>query len=231
MYLKPIAMNKALVAALFVLIVGALPAQAQTYRINVGCPTLGDPNIGNYTIDQLNQLCHNTGGTAQGGASTQPPAQAAESGAVLTCGQHRFLAAKARIDTSFVEGVASQAVVEAYCGGNVADDAIPGGSIEGGNTLEGYFRYERGYYTQWSGAKANICQTRYTGEAYVDNGRIMFHSGGHTWQGTISQNSYISITRDGVSPRPKNPTGISGPIYDAELFNGYCGAGYFRLIF
>ena len=41
----------------------------------------------------------------------------------------------------------------------------------------------------------------------------------------------ISITREGVTnPRPKNDTGIYGPIYEASLFNGYCGQGYFRLL-
>lgn len=224
----------ATVEAVFILLVLALPAQAQEYRINVGCPTLGDPNIGSYTIDQLNELCHHTSassGVAVSGAGGSLGGAGGSPTDVLTCGQHRFLAAKARINAGFVEGVASQAVVEQFCGGGVSDDAIPGGSIAGGAELSGYFRYERGYYTHWSGAKADICRPLYTGEAYVDHGRISFTSGGHTWVGTVSENSYISITRDGVTPRPKNPTGITGPIYDAELYNGYCGSGFFQLIF
>lgn len=200
-------------------------ASAQDMRINKGCPKLGDPNIGKYTIDQLNKLCHNNSGSSQ--SSTQ--VTSAENGAALTCGQHRGLAAFAQANPGFAEGHTSQAVVDKYCG-STGNEQLPTSSQVGGNFLTGVFNFERGYYGSFSGRKRTTCGSNYKGKAYVDKGKIEFISGGHTWRGTIASNSFISITRDGVSPRPKNHTVISGPMTNADLYNGYCGGGYFRLL-
>ena len=210
---------------------GASAAEAQQFRMNVGCPTLGSADIGKYTIDELNALCHNSSGGSSSSSSSSGVTEvaSAENGAALSCGQHKALAAFARMNPGFVEGQTSQAIVDKYCGGGVSDTAVPGGSQVGGDLLSGVFRFERGYHTQYSGAKRNICQPYYSGDAYLDRGQITFTSGGHTWRGTITQNSFVSITRDGVTPRPKNPTSISGPMLEAELYNGYCGYGFFRL--
>ncbi len=236
MYLKQTAttktlsapINRALFGALFLLAAMLLlptSATAQQMRLNVGCPSLGSPNIGQYTIDELNALCHNNTGT------THKPEQvsAAEDGAALSCGQHKALAAFARMNPGFVEGQTSQAVVDKYCQ-NTSDTNLPSGSQVGGDLLSGVFQFERGYYTSYSGSKGRICKSRYAGTAYLNKGKIEFTSGGHTWRGSIAQNSYVSITRDGVTPRPKNHTVISGPMLNADLYNGYCGAGYFRLL-
>lgn len=212
----------------------AAPASAQQLKMNIGCPTLGSADIGKYTIDELNKLCHNntgSSGTATTSTSGSQPTEqvaSAENGAALSCGQHKALAAFARMNPGFVEGETSAAVVAKYCGGK-PDDALPDGSQVGGDLLSGVFRFERGYYTNYSGAKGRICKTYYSGDAFLNQGRIELTSGGHTWRGTISQNSYISITRDGVTPRPKNHTVISGPMLNAELYNGYCGSGFFRI--
>lgn len=209
---------------------GADLAEAQQLKMNIGCPTLGSADIGKYTIDQLNKLCHNSGGGSSGGGSSSSSQEvaSAEGGAALSCGQHKALAFKARLNPGFVEGQTSQTVVDKYCQGK-PDDALPDESYTGGDQATGTFRFERGYHTQYSGRKAEICRTYYSGTAYLDNGRIVFTSGGHTWRGTISNNSYISITRENVTPRPKNPTSITGPMFNAELYNGYCGYGFFRL--
>ncbi|WP_136657355.1 hypothetical protein [Nitratireductor sp. XY-223] len=226
MFHKQTVMNSARTLQAFALIVSVatawtvMPADAQKLRLNKGCPKLGSSDIGSYTIDELNELCHG-GGASQGGP--------AEGGASLSCGQHKALAVYSRLNSNFVEGQAAQAVVDKYCD-NVSDDSLPVGSQVGGDQLSGPVRFERGYYTEYSGAKARICKTYYSGSAYLYNGTIEFVSGGHTWRGAITQNSFISITRDGVDPRPKNPTGISGPMLGAELYNGYCGRGFFRLV-
>ena len=216
---------------------GATPATAQQLKMNIGCPTLGSADIGKYTIDELNKLCHNNSGSASastsGDSTSSQTAEAtqitsAEGGAALSCGQHKALAFKARLNPGFVEGEASQSVVQKYCQGK-PDDALPDESYSGGDQVAGRFHFERGYNTQYSGAKGRICKTYYSGEADLDNGRIQFISGGHTWRGTISSNSYVSVTRDGVTPRPKNPTSITGPMFNAEIYNGHCGYGFFRL--
>ncbi len=205
-------------------------AQAQQFKMNIGCPTLGSEDLGKYTIDQLNEACHNSSSGSSSSSSSQPVQVAsAEGGAALSCGQHKALAAFARMNPGFVEGETSQAIVSKYCGDGVPDNSVPQGSQAGGDLLSGVFRFERGYHTQYSGAKRRICQPYYSGDAYLERGKITFTSGGHTWRGTISQNSFVSITRDGVTPRPKNPTSISGPMLEAELYNGYCGYGFFRL--
>ncbi|QIE45639.1 hypothetical protein G5B38_08930 [Pseudohalocynthiibacter aestuariivivens] len=214
----------------FGMIFGAGAAEAQQLKMNIGCPTLGSADIGKYTIDELNKLCHNNTGAAttssSGGSSSQ--VSSAEGGAALSCGQHKALAFKARLNPGFVEGQTSQQVVDKYCQ-NKPDNALPDESYAGGDQATGVFRFERGYHNSYTGAKARICKPYYSGDAHLNNGQIVFTSGGHTWRGTISQNSYISITRDGVNPRPKNHTVISGPMFNAELFNGYCGKGFFRL--
>ncbi len=211
---------------------GAGTAEAQQLRMNIGCPTLGSADIGKYTIDELNKLCHNNSGStttsSSGGSAQTSEVASAEGGAALSCGQHKALAFKARLNPGFVEGETSQMVVDKYCQGK-PDDALPDESYAGGDLATGIFRFERGYHNSYTGAKARICKSYYAGDAYLDNGRVEFTSGGHTWRGTISQNSYISVTRDGVTPRPKNHTVISGPMFNAELYNGYCGKGFFRL--
>lgn len=230
MFHKRNAMSKFLgIAGLALAGLWAGPGETQQFKMNVGCPTLGSADIGKYTIDELNKLCHNSAGTSAGGtAPSQTQMATAEGGASLSCGQHKALAAFARMNPGFVEGETSQAVVEKYCAGK-PDDAVPGGSQVGGNLLSGVFRFERGYHGSYSGAKARICKPYYSGDAYLERGHITFTSGGHTWRGTISDNSFLSITREGVTPRPKNPTSISGPMLEAELYNGYCGRGFFRL--
>jgi len=216
----------ALFAAAFWLAGLSGTAAAQQLNLNVGCPTLGSPDFGTLTFDELNERCF---GDAGGGGNAPP--KPAEDGAILTCGQHRALALAGRINVGYVEGQVSQQVVDDLCDEpGLGDDAIPAGSQIGGNQLQGYYRFERGYKTRYTGAKLQICQPYYTGNAYLDRGTITFTSGGHTWTGTISQNSFISITREGVTPRPKNFTVISGPLLDAKLYNGYCGEGFFRLL-
>jgi len=237
MFLKQLAMNRFGAIAVFCMAVGftvsADSAAAQQFKMNIGCPSLGSSNIGQYTIDQLNQLCHNSNGSGGGSSSssnsTQPSqVSSAENGAALSCGQHKALAAFARMNPGFVEGETSQVIVDKYCSGK-PDSAAPGGSQSGGDQLSGIYKFERGYHTQYSGSKKKICRSYYSGDIFVHSGRVQFTSGGHTWHGTISQNSYISITRDGVTPRPKNPTSITGPVQNAELYNGYCGKGFFRV--
>lgn len=93
MFLKQIVMNKFLNLASIVLAFALMsfglttPASAQKMRLNVGCPSLGSPNIGSYTIDQLNELCHNnTGQTSVSSSSGSSPAaevSSAENGASL----------------------------------------------------------------------------------------------------------------------------------------------------
>lgn len=221
-----------IIALIFLFGVASVEAvSAQDMRINKGCPKLGDPNIGKYTIDQLNCLCHNGAQCSQSPASQSPgQVTSAENGAALTCGQHKALAAFAKANTGFVEGQTSQSIVDKYCGGPTSNDQVPSSSQVGGNFLTGVFNFERGYYGSFSGRKRTICGSSYRGKAFVDKGKIEFNSGGHTWRGTIASNSFISITRDGVNPRPKNHTVISGPMTNADLYNGYCGGGYFRLL-
>lgn len=223
MFLKRTAITSACVAAFFAFWMVPAPSSAQDMRLNVGCPSLDDPNVGNYSIDQLNKWCQND----SGGGNTKPTAP--EGGAALSCGQHRMLARQARINVGYTEGNANQAVADSTCAG-VPDNQLPADSQPGGNQLVGNYRFVRGYHTKWTGRKAEICKTRYDGTARLDRGTVVFTSGGHTWRGSIAQNSYISITRDGVTPRPRNPTVISGLVTNAKLYNGYCGRGYFRLL-
>jgi len=203
----------------------AVVAQAQTFRIDAGCPGQNDPSVRTMTVEDLKCRCFKT---CNGNAAPKPtPAD----NTVLNCGQHRGLAIKASNDPSFVEGVASQAVVGQYCKPNVPDSTVPAGVASGANYTSGAFRYERGYDQTFSGRKGRICENYYQGTAYLNQGSVEFTSGGHTWRGRVMPNSHITITREGVSPRPKNPTSISGPITNAYMYNGYCGSGFFRLYF
>jgi len=96
--------------------------------------------------------------------------------------------------------------------------AVPNGTY---SAARGYNRRQRG------------CNTRYRiGSVNVSNGRIRFRSGGHTWQGRIDQQSgHVRIAYSGITRRrPNYNTWIDGnAIQGAQLFNGKCGNGFFRL--
>lgn len=203
-------------------------AQAQSFRINLGCPSKNDPAVRTMTTAEMNCRCFQSCDDAP--ASTPKPTPA-DSNSVLNCGQHRALAIKAMNDPSYVEGLASQAVVGQHCKPGIPDSTVPSGTDPGANFVSGAFRYERGYDRSFSGRKGQICQRYYSGTAFLNNGWIEFSSGGHTWRGRVLPNSHIAVSREGITPRPKNPTSISGPITDAYMYNGYCGSGYFRLYF
>ena len=211
----------------FVMLAVATAAGAQELRINSSCPSIDQADLGNMTGSQLNCACFHSAAACQA-SGQQQPAQ----GTVLTCGQLKTAAALARINASYVEGQAAQTTVTQQCQG-LADNAVPSNVMASAQPIPtGLFAFERGYYTQYTGAKLAICAPYYRGEARIyGDGTISFTSGGHSWQGVVSPDMNISITREGVTnPRPKNDTGIYGPIYEASLFNGYCGQGYFRLM-
>jgi hypothetical protein len=111
------------------------------------------------------------------------------------------------------------------------DDELPDDDVVVADIPVGLFTFTRGYYTEYEGSKAKTCQSKYEGEAHIDDdGTISFTSGGHDWQGIVKDDLTIVITREGVTnPRPRNQTAIYGNLYDANLYNGFCGQGFFQL--
>lgn len=213
-----------LLALMFAAVASA--ASAQQLRINSSCPSIDQADLGSMTASELNCSCFHSAAACQQVGQDLP-----DEGTVLTCGQLKTAAALARINSTYVEGQAAQTTVNQQCSGD--DEDVPDNVMPTAQALAaGIYKFQRGYYTSYSGAKLQICQPSYTGDARVySDGTIMFTSGGHDWRGVISPDLNISITREGVTnPRPKNDTGIYGPIYEASLFNGYCGQGFFRIL-
>lgn len=85
----------------------------------------------------------------------------------------------------------------------------------------------RGYRSE----KAPHCLASYAVNAvFVEDGRITFQSDGRTWRGSIDQRSgKIDIGYNGIHPKPKNDTYITGAFDKARMYNGFCGNGYFSL--
>jgi hypothetical protein len=223
----PIAIRSSLAAlALLTLPLALAPAEAVAQqRINMGCPAINDADLGSMTVDEIKCKCFQSGPSCQATGMSQPSVND-----VLTCGQHRAMAERASRNPDFVEGQASVQIVETSCAG-LSDDDLPGTASAIPDVPSGAFTFERGYYGNYTGAKLEICQPFYSGQAVVEDGIISFTSGGHDWRGVITPDRFIYISRDGVTnPRPKNDTGVTGPIDNASLFNGYCGQGFFRLI-
>jgi hypothetical protein len=204
------------VAALLTPSVGS--AQPTSFRVNVGCPPINDPSIGQLSEEELNRLCFD-----QETANTDQP---------MNCGQVRTMALAARINVGNVEAQAASTQASQCDNANLPNAEYPPSVPSAPVAIPvGVYYFVRGYTTNYPEPKRSICQPRYEGIAQISgDGSITFTSGGHTWQGIVGTDRQIRLTRDGVTnPRPKNDTGIYGPVENATLFNGYCGYGYFQL--
>lgn len=193
---------------------GATPAEAQRYGINVGCPDVQDlpANASLSQIADLVKPCWSDPGE-------------------LTCDQLLAMAVPARIDVGDPQAIAANDALQDKCPG-VAGGGSNDQPIDSGNYFpDGTYVGLRGYTDLNRGVSSGICKRNYEPfEVRVANGRISFRSGGHRWEGIISGDGFIRIGRDGVSPRPRNPTVIIGNADGAYLFNGYCGTGELRLL-
>ncbi len=202
-------------------------AQTTTYRASVGC------SLGNLPADitaselrcRCYQICEKE--------VVQPPTQQVTTAGgtkevvrpdAVTCGALRFMASRASV--GFPEGHSASQAVAANCI-QKPDDYIP--PPPDAAKLEGQYSFVRGYSSRNPGVNKSICESSYEGSATVRDGKITFNSGGHQWTGVITNNKWVLISRDGIDPRPKNPTVITGPIDNASLYNGYCGRGFFRI--
>lgn len=96
----------------------------------------------------------------------------------------------------------------------------------------GSYRVERGYIDPKRPSQRENCLGMYPiVNVKVADGQLEFTSDGRTWSGSINQQTgIISIDSDGIKPALKHPTTIQGKIFNAALFNGYCGRGFFRLV-
>lgn len=188
---------------------------AAQYRINTGCPS----------IDQLPPNA--TAADLKGCFPTSGPS-------TLHCGQLRAIA---RISVGTPEGQVALNNYQHQCpsspqgSGSTGTVSAPTPPVvpQGISVPDGVYQGWRGYTRRNHGVSRRICKDSYQFYANVIQGTITFESGGHTWRGVVADNGWIHIGREGVWPRPKNPTAIQGPANRAQLYNGYCGWGEFRL--
>ncbi len=210
---------------------GAASAQGATMRLNVGCPPASEQ--GKYTLPELRELCFGDKGPGDSPApASKPQAQNDTGGSgALTCGQVKSLALSGSRASAgkWPEGQAANAAYESSCQG-VSDNSLPNNAVAyKPKRMDGVYSVERGYNHPNPGVKRSICEPMYTGEVEIRNGSITFESGGHSWSGSVTSNSWIKLDQTGVFPTPKTPTSIIGPLTGASLSNGYCGTGFFRL--
>lgn len=199
------------------LVAGLAPVAAQT--ANNRCPQIGQLPA-DASEETLRCLCFQA-------CNGQPPPRVEKPAGSLTCGSIKALAFRASV--GLPEGFAAQEQLNSSCPPGVPDSHVPP-PPPAVQRLEGRYLISRGYTDRNPGADPNTCQREYREEAFIQGGTITFTGGGHTWSGAITDNNWVNISRDGVTPRPRNPTAITGPITNATLFNGYCGRGYFRIV-
>lgn len=195
--------------------------QAQELRMNNSCPSVDDPALPTMNKTELLERC----------PLGKKPVGEVPVVTAVDCKTVRTLAAYARLNNSdSVEAQAAVQVAAEHC--PTEGDATETIGDQGIGFPVGFFEFERGYFTRYSGKKAETCRNKYMGTARITSaGVISFTSGGHDWSGVVDQNGVMVIRHDGVTnPVPINATAIIGPLEDAELYNGYCGYGYFRLL-
>lgn len=194
-------------------------AVAQSARASIGgsCPSMTDVSPG-MSIDELIRLC--------------PP---------VSCGNIRTVSSLRASIGPAPESEAATILANEQCSGGASSGGTGGGApteaprppsnpIAAPAIQSSRVIIERGYTQPNPGVDRSTCQPYYRAEGTITNGQIVFTSGGHTWRGEIYPNSYISIDRNGVTPRPRNPTAITGPSDNAVMYNGYCGRGFFRIV-
>ena len=164
----------------------------QAQSANSRCPRLGELPA-DISDERLRCLCFQ----ACGG---QGPANLATPQAALNCGSIRALAAQA--SPSLPEGYVAQQQALVHCPPGVPDDHVPTAASES-PVLEGRFLVSRGYSSPNPGVNPGTCQREYVEEAHIPGGIITFTGGGHTWTGTITDNGWINVSRDGIWPRPR----------------------------
>ncbi len=94
---------------------------------------------------------------------------------------------------------------------------------------DGVYVGRRGYTDSGRPSKSKWCLSRYNFTMTVQNHYVSFNSDGRYWQGFINDQGYVTIEHSGISPAPNHQTYISGPLNNAQLYNGYCGYGYFTV--
>jgi len=194
-------------------------AVAQSARASIGgsCPSMTDVSPG-MSIDELIRLC--------------PP---------VSCGNIRTVSSLRASIGPAPESEAATILANEQCSGGAASGGTgagtpteaprpPSNPIAPPAIQSSRVIIERGYTQPNPGVNRSTCAPYYRAEGTITNGQIVFTSGGHTWRGEIYPNSYISIDRNGVTPRPRNPTAITGPSDNAVMYNGYCGRGFFRIV-
>jgi hypothetical protein len=94
---------------------------------------------------------------------------------------------------------------------------------------DGVYVGRRGYTDSGRPSKTKWCLSRYNFTMTVQNHYVSFNSDGRYWQGYINDQGYITVEHSGISPSPNHNTYVSGPLNNAQLYNGYCGYGYFTV--
>lgn len=113
------------------------------------------------------------------------------------------------------------------------NDAVvePSGDVEPvqQSNLDGRYRGVRGYNDPSRLSPNKHCLNVYRFNAQISNGRLSFSSDRRRWSGSVSSSGQILVDWSGVSPPPKHPIQVTGPLSSASMYSSYCGQGYFRL--
>lgn len=175
-------------------------------EINERCPMSMDDAFGR-SFDQLRNDCLEikTGGPA--------PA--------LTCGQLRLLSVS-KVE-EWPEGVVASEVSHRHC------------LYYGNDTVTGVSDINSGQYDGvWLGKfvfeddDEFRCKLIKPFEIYIDNGSVNFAWLGRNYRGAITNNSWVLLNSNGVSPRGVK-VAIMGPVLQPEVYHSMCGKGYLQM--
>lgn len=202
-------------------------AAQQTARASVGCPKPGDIPL-DWSAQRLKEACPGT--TTVTGAAPSANTDVT----VLNCENLKTVAAaapRASVGTGSSDVQVAAQTYQTSC----VDSKPPPVTVTqttAPKVPDGIYSFSRGYSQPPAGSKGTCDQ--YTGSAVVSGRRIEFESSGYRWAGAVTNDGYVEIRNAGIQPignqKPlRNPTSILGPVGNANLYNGYCGSGYFVL--
>lgn len=195
------------VAVGIVAFAGLLAAVGFDHEINEKCPMNSEDAFGR-SFNELRRDCM--------GKRSDGPAPA------LTCGQLRIMSVS-RAEDEWPEGVVARAAERRHCMFSSKEDVTSVSDVNTGQ-FDGVWRAQ----FVFDGKNEAKCGWSTPFDLKIENGAVQFSWMNRKYSGAITNNSWIMISANGVSPKGLS-FAVLGPVLQPEVYHGTCGRGYIQM--
>ena len=194
------------VAVICAVFYGLLATIGFDQEINDKCPSSFEDAFGR-SFNELRSDCM---------GRTEGPAPA------LTCGQLRVMSLS-RDESEWPEGVVARSAERRHCMFSSKDDVTSVSNVNAGQ-FDGTWRARFVFDEDDNGN----CKLAKPFDMKIENGVVQFTWLNRKYSGAITNNSWIMVNANGVSPGGLNFS-VLGPVLQPEVYHGTCGRGYVQM--